>query len=98
MMFLLYYVDNLAMILCVIYPSYLYRLHTATVPCGPGTYLKAEDNQCHFCPKSHYQDVEGQAECKPCPAGQYTSGEGAFSVHHCLGDADNDVNTTLKGK
>jgi len=74
-----------------------YSSFVATVPCGPGTYLDSGDSQCHFCSFDYFQDVEGQAACKPCPAGQHTRGEGAISVHQCIGEADSEVNTALNG-
>ena len=78
-------------------PRGLHSSFVIAVPCGPGTYLTTRGGQCHFCPRNHYQDMERQTACKPCPAGQHTRGEGAFSVHQCLGEADSDVNTALTG-
>ena len=74
-----------------------YSACVTTVPCGPGTYLESGDGQCHFCLVDHYQNMVAQTACRPCPAGQHTRGEGAFSVHQCEGEVDSDVNTALKG-
>ncbi|KRX15830.1 Fibropellin-1 [Trichinella nelsoni] len=58
-------------------------------PCPMGTWLY--NGTCRPCENGTYQDLNGQINCKRCPAGTYTLHEGATMVEHCQPVCDNGM-------
>ncbi|XP_038050781.1 sushi, von Willebrand factor type A, EGF and pentraxin domain-containing protein 1-like [Patiria miniata] len=58
------------------------------VHCGPGTFLTPSavqelDLECRLCLANTYQDQERQTECKACPNGMVTNGNGTRNLNEC---------------
>ena len=53
------------------------------VPCGPGTYYSAEENECFRCSEHTYQANPQQTSCIPCPRGTYAPSQGSPACSGC---------------
>ncbi|KAJ8978624.1 hypothetical protein NQ317_011256 [Molorchus minor] len=57
----------------------LYFMH-----CPAGTFAGEEQNDCIYCPRGFYQNLERQGSCKICPKESYTREKGSKSIHDCV--------------
>ncbi|KAK9718535.1 CUB domain [Popillia japonica] len=61
---------------------------TADVPrclhCPAGTFAGENQQECTYCPRGFYQNLDRQGSCMRCPVGTYTKEAGSKSIHDCV--------------